>query len=167
MKKIGILSDTHGIIPRQVYSFFKDCDEIWHAGDMGPGVLEELMKFKPVRGVWGNVDGQDLRMEVPKVQVFMCEDCKVMMTHIGGYPQKYDSKMLPMIREEKPDIYVSGHSHILKVMWDEKFQLLHINPGAAGKYGFHKVCTLVRFVIDGKTPKDLEIMEFDKNPSQE
>ena len=166
MKRIGILSDTHGYVPKQVYSFFDECDEIWHAGDMGYGVLQTLQAFKPVRGVYGNIDGPDVRRFVPKTQLFECEGLKVLMTHIGGYPNRYDKTMLPLIEHEHPDIFISGHSHILKVMYDKKHNLLHINPGAAGLQGFHQVSTLVRFVIDG-TPKDLEIHEFPKFPADE
>lgn len=161
MKRIGILSDTHGFVPKQVYSFFAECDEIWHAGDMGAGVLEELRRFKTVRGVYGNIDGQDMRMLVPKVQLFSCENQKVLMTHIGGYPGHYEREMKELILAEKPTIFVSGHSHILKVMYDKQYNLLHINPGAAGRQGFQRVSTLVRFVIDGN-PKGLEICEFPK-----
>lgn len=166
MKRIGLLSDTHGTIPKQVFSFFENCDEIWHAGDMGYGVLQRLQKFKPIVGVYGNIDGPDVRNYMPKSQLFECEGLKVLMTHIGGYPGRYERTMVPIIEHDKPDIYVCGHSHILKVMYDQKYNLLHINPGAAGMSGFHKVSTLVRFVIDG-TPKDLEIMEFPKFPTDE
>lgn len=165
MKHIGILSDTHGTVPRQVYTFFKDCDELWHAGDMGYGVLQTLQEFKPVVGVYGNTDGPDVRNYMPRTQLFTCDGLKVLMTHIGGYPNHYERSILPIIEHDHPDIFVSGHSHILKVMYDNKYNLLHINPGAAGMSGFHKVSTLVRFVIDG-TPKDLEIMEFPKFPTE-
>lgn len=164
MKRIGILSDTHGKVPQQVYSFSKDCDELWHAGDMGYGVLEQLREFKPVVGVFGNMDGWDVRYEVPETQLFEREGIRILMTHIGGYPGHYEPRIKPILRNDKPAIFVCGHSHILKVMYDEEYQLLHINPGAAGSQGFHKVSTLVRLVLDG-TPKDLEIMEFDKFPT--
>ena len=163
MKRIGLLSDTHGMIPAQVYSFFKDCDEIWHAGDIGSlEALDELSAFKPVKAVFGNIDGFDVIYEAKEVQIFMCEDMKVIMTHIGGYPPKYMPKSLKLIEKEKPNIFISGHSHILKVMYDKNNNLLHINPGAAGRYGLHKVCTLVRFTIDGNRATDLEINEFPK-----
>lgn len=163
MKRIGILSDTHGVVPNQVYDFFKDCDEIWHAGDIGSiDALIELRAFKPLRAVFGNMDGWDIRYETFENQLFFCEDAKVLMTHIGGYPGRYERRILPLIESERPNIFISGHSHILKVMPDRKYNLLHINPGAAGRQGFHKVSTLVRFVIDGATPKDLEIMEIKK-----
>ena len=163
MKRIGLLSDTHGTVPAQIYSFFKDCDEIWHAGDIGNiDTLNELNHFRPTIAVYGNIDGLDIIYETKEIQTFMCEEMKVIMTHIGGYPPKYMPKSLAIIEKEKPDIFISGHSHILKVMFDKKNNLLHINPGASGKYGFHNVCTLVRFVIDGNRATDLEINEFPK-----
>lgn len=161
MKKIGVLSDTHGRVPVQVFSFMKDCDEIWHAGDLGAGVYEALSDFKPLRAVYGNIDNYSLRYQAPATQVFECEGLKVMMTHIGGYPGHYPAAVKQRLLEEKPDIFVAGHSHILKVMYDPEMNLLHINPGAAGSQGFHKVSTMVRFTIDG-TPKGLEVMEFAK-----
>lgn len=163
MKQIGILSDTHGVVLNQLYDFFKDCGEIWHAGDIGNlDVLTELQAFKPIRAVYGNMDGWDIRHETAENQLFFCENCKVLMTHIGGYPGRYERRILPLIESQRPDIFISGHSHILKVMPDTRYNLLHINPGAAGRQGFHKVSTLVRLVIDGKTPKDLEILEIKK-----
>jgi len=164
MKRIGILSDTHGSIPAQVYTFFKECDELWHAGDIGPGVLEKLREFKPVVAVFGNMDGWDLRYVIPERQLFVREGKKILMTHIGGYPNHYDKKVLPILRDEKPDIFVAGHSHILRVMYDKDYQLLHINPGAAGRQGFQKVSTLVRFELN-PDPCHLEICEFDKHYS--
>lgn len=161
MKRIGVLSDTHGIVPKQVYTFFKDCDELWHAGDCGPGVLEELKKFKPIKAVWGNIDNYELHYEYPKINIFECEGQKVVMTHIGGYPKHYESNIRKLLLEVKPQIFICGHSHILKVMYDPELELLHINPGAAGRQGFQKVSTLVRFTIDGE-PKDLQILDFPK-----
>lgn len=161
MKRIGVLSDTHGIVPKQVYTFFKDCDELWHAGDCGPGVLEELKKFKPIKAVWGNIDKYELHYEYPKINIFECEGQKVVMTHIGGYPKHYESNIRKLLLEVKPQIFICGHSHILKVMYDPELELLHINPGAAGRQGFQKVSTLVRFTIDGE-PKDLQILDFPK-----
>jgi len=161
MRRIGVLSDTHGTVPQQVYSFFKDCDELWHAGDMGRGVLEPLRDFKPLRAVYGNMDDYAMRYEVPRTQLFRCEGVKVLMTHIGGWPGHYPKEIRDLLLSERPGIFVCGHSHILKVMYDQELGLLHINPGAAGRVGFHKVGTLVRFVIDG-TPKDMEILDFPK-----
>jgi putative phosphoesterase len=161
MKRIGILSDTHGIVPNQVYDFFKDCDEIWHAGDIGSmDALIELQAFKPLRAVYGNMDGWDIRHETSENQLFFCESAKVLITHIGGYPGRYERRILPLIEQQRPDIFISGHSHILKVMPDRKYNLLHINPGAAGISGFHKVRTLVRFTVDNGVFSDLEVIEL-------
>ncbi len=160
MKKIGLLSDTHGIIDKSILDFFKKCDEIWHAGDIGNIESADLIsKFKPLKGVYGNIDGQDVRIAYPKIQSFNCEEIKVLMTHIGGYPGKYEKEIKKLIVELKPDLFISGHSHILKVIYDSKNELLHINPGAAGKSGLHKLQTAVRFFIDRKEIKDLEIYE--------
>lgn len=161
MLRIGILSDTHGFIPKQVYSFFAECDELWHAGDIGNGVLEELKSFKPTVAVFGNMDGWDLRYVIPQTQLFRREGIKILMTHIGGYPGHYEKRLLPIFNSEHPDIFVDGHSHILRVMYDKAYSMLHINPGAAGRQGFHQKATLVRLVLDNK-PKDLEICEFEK-----
>ena len=147
----------------KIFDFFKDCHQIWHAGDIGNlSVAENLSAFKPLTAVFGNIDDQLLRKIYPEKQLFFCEQVKVLMTHIGGYPGKYAFPTKDIIKLEKPNLFISGHSHILKVMYDQKNQLLHINPGAAGKYGFHRVITLVRFTIDGKDIKELEIMELEK-----
>ena len=164
MKRIGVLSDTHGSVPPQVYSFFKDCDELWHAGDLGPGVLEQLRAFKPVRAVFGNIDDNSLHHELPQVDSFQCEGKKIIMTHIGGYPGHYPAAIKAMLATQRPDFFVCGHSHILRVMYDKQYNLLHINPGAAGYYGFHKVSTLVRFILD-TTPRELEILDYPRTPS--
>lgn len=161
MLKIGILSDTHGVLPEQVFSFFAGCDELWHAGDLGPNVLERLRDFKPTVAVYGNCDAWDVRNVLPETQLLTRCDMKLMMTHIGGYPGHYERRILPMLREEKPRIFIAGHSHILRVMYDETYDVLHINPGAAGRQGIHRRCTLVRLVLDDK-PRDLEICEFDR-----
>lgn len=163
MKRIGVLSDTHGFLPPQMFGFFEQCDELWHAGDCGPGVLDRLRDFRPLRAVYGNVDDATLRMQLPETALFHCDGLKVLMTHIGGWPGHYPSTLERLLEKERPDIFVCGHSHILKVMYDERLQLLHINPGAAGRQGFHRVSTLVRFTID-TTPKDLEILDFDRVP---
>ena len=164
MIKIGLLSDTHGFVHPKIYDFFKDCDEIWHAGDFGNlDVAYELAAFKPLKGVYGNIDGFDVRKEYHQNLVFDCEKVRVFITHIGGYPYKYDALAKTIIEKEKPRLFICGHSHILKVINDKKFRLLHINPGAAGKYGFHNVITLLRFTIDADQIKDLEIMELKKH----
>lgn len=160
MTKIGLLSDTHGWLNPKVFDFFKDCDEIWHAGDIGDiSIADDLSAFKKLRAVYGNIDDLDVRREYPKFQIFTVEDVKVVMTHIGGYPQHYEIGIKDLLIKEKPDIFVSGHSHILKVMRDEKLNLLHLNPGAAGKNGFHKSLTMLRFDIERKNILNLELFE--------
>ncbi|MFN3667461.1 MAG: metallophosphoesterase family protein [Sediminibacterium sp.] len=161
MKRIGIISDTHGFLDEAVFHHFSDCDEIWHAGDFGNDALaEQLRQFKPLRGVYGNIDGQDIRSLYPELLIWNCEEIKVMMLHIGGYPPKYNSHSKPLIISEKPQLFISGHSHILKIMFDDKLQCLHINPGAAGKQGWHKVRTLVKLTIDGKDMKNCQVIEL-------
>lgn len=160
MTKIGLLSDTHGWLNPKVFDFFKDCDEIWHAGDIGDiSIADDLSAFKKLRAVYGNIDDFDVRREYPKFQIFTVEDVKVVMTHIGGYPQHYEIGIKDLLIKEKPDIFVSGHSHILKVMRDEKLNLLHLNPGAAGKNGFHKSLTMLRFDIERKNILNFELFE--------
>lgn len=163
MKRIGLISDTHGYLDNAIYEHFNNCDEIWHAGDFGEGVIEPLKSFKsfkPLRGVYGNIDGVHIRTEFPEQLVFMCEEVKVMMWHIGGYPPKYNTETKKEILLHRPQLFISGHSHILKVMYDDKMECLHINPGAAGKQGWHKMRTVIRFVIDGKNIKDCEVIEL-------
>lgn len=163
MTKIGLLSDTHGWLNPSIYDFFKDCDEIWHAGDIGSDdVAIELSAFKKLRAVYGNIDDWEIRADYPQFQIFKVEDVKVVMTHIGGYPNAYAPGIRQMLLEERPDIFISGHSHILKVMRDPKLNLLHLNPGAAGMKGFHKKVTMLRFQIDGKEATNLEIYEADR-----
>ena len=163
MKQIGLLSDTHGVLPESVFRHFEDCDEIWHAGDFGGnGVAEKLAAFKPLRGVYGNIDGADIRSEFPEVNVFQVQDVKVVMQHIGGYPGKYAPGVQERLRKERARLLVSGHSHILKIMFDPALGCLHINPGAAGIQGWHQVQTLVKFKIDGKEIKDCVIVELGK-----
>jgi putative phosphoesterase len=163
MLHIGILSDTHGYLHPRVIEFFTGVDEIWHAGDMGDiSVARQLMKLKPLRAVYGNIDGGDVRTEFSEVMIFQVEQVKVLMTHIGGYPGHYDPRARQMIEQEKPKLFVCGHSHILKVMYDQKYELLHINPGAAGKYGMHKSITAIRFVIEGENMRDLEVLDISK-----
>lgn len=161
MKRIGLLSDTHGYWDEKYKLYFGECDEIWHAGDIGSALLAaRLASIKPFRAVYGNIDGQELRAEYPRVALFEVEGVKVMMTHIGGYPGRYDPSVRGELYEARPHLFISGHSHILKVMYDKRLQCLHINPGAAGKTGFQKVRTLVRFCIDGVEIKDLEVIEL-------
>ena len=160
MKRIGLLSDTHGWLNPKVFEFFKDCDEIWHAGDIGSAdVADALSAFKPLRAVYGNIDDYKVRSMFNRINIFTVENLKVMMTHIGGYPNHYEPGIKELIIKEKPNIFISGHSHILKVMNDKDLHLLHINPGAAGNTGFHKVITMVRFQIDGSEAKNMEVFE--------
>lgn len=168
VKKIGLFSDTHGYLDDSVFIHFEDCDEIWHAGDFGNHELVDQLRSgfqkksrSPViRGVYGNIDGYDIRSVFPLNLVFVCENVKVMMQHIGGYPGRYAPGIKELITAQKPKIFISGHSHILKIMYDEKLQCLHMNPGAAGKHGWHKIKTLIRFVIDGEDIRDCEVVEL-------
>lgn len=161
MKQIGLLSDTHSFWDERFNQYFANCDEIWHAGDIGSlDVIERLNKICPVRAVYGNIDGQDIRTVFPEVNRFTIENTTVLMKHIGGYPGKYDKSVKHLLLEEPPQLFISGHSHILKVLFDKKLNLLHINPGAAGKYGFHTIRTIVRFKIDNGNFTDLEVIEL-------
>ena len=164
MKKIGLISDTHSYLHPKIFEYFIECDEIWHAGDVGnASIIDQLAKFKTIRAVYGNIDGQEIRKVCPKNQRFICEEVDVWITHIGGYPDRYSSDVREDIKKNPPNLFISGHSHILKVMYDKKLDLLHMNPGAAGKYGIHKLITMLRFSIDGKEIKNLEVIELPKN----
>lgn len=161
MTRIGLISDTHGYLDESVFKHFDQSDEIWHAGDFGNIKLaESLANFKPLKGVYGNIDGQDIRSVYPEHLKFTCEGMKVWMTHIGGYPDKYDVKIRDEIYKNPPSLFICGHSHILKVMYDKKIACLHLNPGAAGKYGWHKVRTLLRFCISEEKIHSLEVIEL-------
>lgn len=163
MTRILLLSDTHGHVDARILEYAKQADEIWHAGDIGTWrVAEALQKVKPLRAVYGNIDGAELRREFPLDQRFTCEGVGVWITHIGGYPKRYEKRVREGLKEEPCQLFVSGHSHILKVMYDKEHQLLHMNPGAAGKVGLHQVRTMLRFVIDGEAIKDLEVIELGK-----
>ena len=163
MKLIGLISDTHGWIHPRVFSFFSNCDEIWHAGDIGNiETIEKLKSFKPIRAVYGNIDGGSLRLEFNEYEIFTIEGVKVALIHIGGYPGRYSTLAQQLVLQHKPKLFISGHSHILKVIPDNKNSLLHINPGAAGNSGLHRVITLVKFTIDGTKITDLEILEIDR-----
>jgi uncharacterized protein len=151
MVTIGLLSDTHGFLDDAVFKHFADCDEIWHAGDFGPDVADKLAAFKPLRGVYGNIDGKEIRAEFPEHIRFSIEGLDVWITHIGGYPGKYSLQIKGEMYTKPPKLFICGHSHILKVMHDKKIDCLHINPGAAGNSGWHRVKTLIKFsVTDGK-----------------
>lgn len=161
MVKIGLLSDTHGHLDEKMLNFLNDANEIWHAGDIGNNSLtDELKKIKPVRAVYGNIDNNELRMEFSEVLIFTIENVKVVITHIGGYPKSYAPGIKKLLITEKPQLFISGHSHILRVIYDKDLECLHINPGAAGIQGFHKLRTMVRFTIDDTKIKDLEIWEY-------
>jgi uncharacterized protein len=161
MTRIGLISDTHSYLHPRVMHHFKDVDEIWHAGDVGDiNVLNELEAFKPVRAVYGNIDGTEVRMRCPEDVIFTSEGLKVFMTHIGGYPGHYTARARQIIMKERPGLFICGHSHILKVIPDPALQLLHINPGAAGNQGWHKVMTLVRFSIEQGKIKTPEVIEL-------
>ena len=161
MKRIGLLSDTHGCWDDRYLTYFKECDEIWHAGDIGSlEICERLGEGKLFRSVYGNIDGQEIRLGKQKILKFQCEEVRVVMTHIGGYPRKYAPGIKELLYQEKPQLFVCGHSHILKAMYDPELRVMCLNPGAAGTYGFHKVRTLMRFVIDGAKTTDLEVIEL-------
>lgn len=161
MTKIGLISDTHNYLDPAVFEHFKDCDEIWHGGDFGDArVATQLQNFKPLRGVFGNIDGADIRSVYPEQLVFFCEGVKVLMRHIGGYPPKYNVETKKEILIHRPQLFISGHSHILKIIYDEKLNCLHMNPGAAGRHGWQKVRTLIRFDVDGNDMKNCEVIEL-------
>lgn len=161
MKKIGLLSDTHGFLHPRIFPFFEKVDEIWHAGDFGNlETADQLAALKPLKGVYGNIDDAKLRTVYPLHNRFFCEEVDVWITHIGGYPGRYERYVKPDIFTNSPNLFICGHSHILKVIYDKKLNFLHMNPGAAGNKGFHQVCTAMRFVIDGKDIRDLAIWEM-------
>jgi putative phosphoesterase len=167
MTRIGLISDTHGFLDEAVFKHFEICDEVWHVGDFGEGVANRLNLAvggvrTVIRGVFGNIDEQDIRSIFPEQLVFMCEEVKVMLRHIGGTPPKYNPETRKELALHKPQLFISGHSHILKVMYDEKIHCLHMNPGAAGKQGWHKVRTLIRFAIEGKDINNCEVIELGK-----
>ena len=163
MKRIGLISDTHGFLDRKLFDYFRDCNEIWHAGDIGTIEVANLLRqFKPLRAVYGNIDGQDIRSVYPETLRFFSEKVEVLIKHIGGYPDNYDRSVKEKIVNCPPDLFISGHSHILKIINDRKLNLLHINPGACGKNGFHQLRTAVRFTIDQDKIKDMEVIELGK-----
>jgi putative phosphoesterase len=163
MTRIGLLSDTHSYLDEAVFKYFARCDEIWHAGDFGTLALaDQLAAFKPLKGVYGNIDGTDVRSVYPENLRFKCEDVDVWITHIGGYPDHYNPLVKKEIYANPPQLFIAGHSHILKVIFDKKIDCLHLNPGAAGKQGWHKVRTLMRFSIDKDKIQSLEVIELAK-----
>ena len=163
MTRIGLISDTHNFLDENIFEHFKNCHEIWHAGDFGDiGLAEKLASVSglTVRAVYGNIDGKDIRSIYPEKLHFTCEKVNVFMQHIGGYPNRYAPGVKNEIIENKSKLFISGHSHILKIMYDDKLNCLHMNPGATGKQGWHKVRTIIRFVIDGENMKDCEVIEL-------
>lgn len=162
MKRIGLISDTHGYLDERIIDYLDSCDEIWHAGDIGSvKVIETLEKLKPLKAVFGNIDDYLVRKIAPEIQEFNCEEIKVLMKHIGGYPGRYDRSVEERLKQTSPKLFISGHSHILKVMYDKHLDLLHINPGAIGKSGIHKVRTMIRFTIEGSDIRSLEAIELE------
>ncbi|MFV0565190.1 MAG: metallophosphoesterase family protein [Flavobacteriaceae bacterium] len=162
MKKILLLSDTHSYIDETILKHVKQADEVWHAGDIGDiAVTDAIQKLKPLKAVFGNIDNAEIRAEFPENNRFMCEDVAVWITHIGGYPSAYNMRVRNELKANPPKLFICGHSHILKVMPDKKLNLLHMNPGAVGKHGFHKVRTMLRFTIDGEKIGNLEVIEFE------
>ena len=163
MTQIGLISDTHGYLDPQVFKYFASCDEIWHAGDFGSlELIRQLQQFRPLKGVYGNIDAMEIRHEFPEINRFTCEQVPVLMTHIGGYPGRYAPAIRKELAGNPPKLFICGHSHILKIMYDEKLRCLHMNPGAAGKQGWQKVRTLIRFVIDGADIRDCDVIELGK-----
>jgi len=161
MKKILIISDTHGYLDKKLFKYMEEADEVWHAGDIGNvEICDEISKVKALKAVWGNIDDHQLRVSCTEDLIFYCEEVKVCITHIGGYPGKYSMHAKALILKEKPNLFICGHSHILKVMFDKKNDLLYINPGAAGVHGFHQVKTAVRMEIEKKEMKNLEVIEL-------
>jgi len=166
MTRIGLISDTHGYLDEAVFKYFENCDEIWHAGDFGAvEIANRLKESKPLKGVYGNIDGYDVRSVYPQKLTWNCEDVTVYMTHIGGYPGRYAPGIKGELIDNKAKLFICGHSHILKVIYDDKIGCLHINPGAAGNQGWHKVKTIMRFAIDGTDIKDCEVIELGRRGS--
>ena len=163
MKKILLLSDTHSHIDENILKYVKLADEVWHAGDIGDlKVTDAIKKLKPLKAVYGNIDDAKARAEYPEHNRFMCEDVDVWITHIGGYPPRYNNRVREKLKQNPPRLFICGHSHILKVMPDKKLNVLHMNPGAVGIHGLHKVRTMLRFTIDGKKIDKLEVIEFQR-----
>ena len=161
MIRIGLLSDTHNYLDPKIFKYLSQCDQIWHAGDIGSiDICDQLEKIKPLVAVHGNIDGSDIRKYYPKDQRFLCENVDVWITHIGGAPGKYAKEVKDRLMANPPELFICGHSHILKVMYDKKMKLLFMNPGAAGSYGIHAVKTLLRFKIENSSIKDLEVIEL-------
>ncbi len=163
MKKILLLSDTHNYMDDKILQYCKNADEVWHAGDIGSNIVtDKISQVSKLRAVYGNIDDKTIRAEFPLDNIFTIEKVPVWITHIGGYPYRYDQRIREMITKNPPKLFISGHSHILKVQYDKKLNLLHLNPGSAGKYGIHKVRTMLRFVVENNEIKKLEVIEMEK-----
>ncbi len=163
MKKILLLSDTHSYMDDKILQYCKNADEVWHAGDIGSNIVtDKISQVSKLRAVYGNIDDKTIRAEFPLDNIFTIEKVPVWITHIGGYPYRYDQRIREMITKNPPKLFISGHSHILKVQYDKKLNLLHLNPGSAGKYGIHKVRTMLRFVVENNEIKKLEVIEMEK-----
>lgn len=163
MKKIGLLSDTHNFLDEAIFRYFESCDEIWHAGDFGTvAIADRLRDFKPLQGVYGNIDGPDIRSIYPEQLRWQCESVDVFMTHIGGAPPRYNATVQPILQKHTPGLFICGHSHILRVIYDQKLHCLYMNPGAAGRQGWHTMRTVIRFVVDEKEIRDCEVIELGK-----
>ncbi|GIL23281.1 MAG: phosphoesterase [Bacteroidota bacterium] len=161
--KIGLISDTHSYLDPTVFTHFKDCDEVWHAGDIGDAaVANELEKFKPLRAVFGNIDNKEMQARYPEDLWFTCEGLTIWMTHIGGAPPNYNPRIKKILKEKTPDVFICGHSHILRVVKDPTYKMLYLNPGAAGNHGFHPIKTIIRFQINAKIISKLEVIELGK-----
>jgi len=159
--RIGLLADTHGFLDPALFDYFRECDEIWHAGDFGPAdVLDRLKSFKPLRGVYGNIDGAEIRTELTERLEWRCEDLRVYMRHVGGYPGRYDRRAKQELVSSKPDLFICGHSHITRIMRDPELKLLHMNPGAAGLVGWHTKRTALRFTVNADKVRDVELIEL-------
>jgi hypothetical protein len=160
--KIGLLSDTHGYLDPKLFDFFKACDEIWHAGDIGnEKILAELRNFRPLRAVWGNIDDHKIRIQTREIDFFQVNEKHILMIHIGASPPRFNKGIRQLLSEKKPDLLICGHSHLCKVQYDTNFRVLYMNPGAAGKHGFHKIRTALRFEINEKI-EGLEVIELGK-----
>jgi putative phosphoesterase len=164
--QVGLLSDTHGFLDEAIFTHFEKCDEVWHAGDFGPDVLDWLKAFKPVRGVFGNIDSAEIRAELPRHLEWECEGVRVYMTHIGGYPGSYDARAKRELLQRKPDLFLCGHSHIARVMRDPKLKLLHMNPGACGRVGWHEHRTIMRFAVEANRVGKVELIDLGKRASR-
>ena len=166
LKKILLISDTHGYLDPKLLKHIENADEVWHAGDIGSlDLLLQIEKIKPLKAVFGNIDGSEIRSLYPETLIFNCEKLKVLITHIGGYPGKFPTKLKQLLIDEQPGLFICGHSHVLKVMYDKELTLLHMNPGAAGVQGFHQVKTALRFEIEGSEIKNLAVIELGQRTS--